>query len=204
MLGWKLYENGVRNRHTHFQVLWKIFLKHLSSYISCYLLSAKNWRISNPETEQRDPCPNTSSSALCGIPGLPRLLSCTGEGYSVLSGSPGKPFPRALWLSHFSDTITALAKELASCNTLRGFARQRGSQASLRGPIPERPAAKCCSSQPPPASPTSTGTAAGILHLFLLLQPCGARFNAAFQCLRQRMTVTLQNITSHLCKKVLM
>lgn len=68
MLGWKLYENGVPNHHTHFQVLWKIFLKHLSSYMSCYVLSATNWQISNPETEHKKPSPNTSSLSTLWYP----------------------------------------------------------------------------------------------------------------------------------------
>lgn len=169
MLGWKLCENGVPNRHTHFQVLWKIFLKHLSGYISCYVLSTTNWQISNPETEHKKPSPNMSSLSTLWYPWPSQTAPRKGTVRS--QAHQEKPFPWALWLSHFSDTITALAKELASCNMLRGFSQQRGLQASLRGPIPERPAAKRCSSQPPPASPTSTGTVAGILHLFCSFSP---------------------------------
>lgn len=174
MLGWKLYENGVPNRHTHFQVLWKIFLKHLSSCISCNVLSATNWQISNPKTEHKNLSSTTStflSQHFVVSLAFPDCCRAPGKGTARSQAHQEKPFPWALWLSHFSDTITALAKELASCNTLRGFSRQRGSQASLRGPIPERPAAKCCSSQPPPASPTSTGTGAGILHLSCSFSP---------------------------------
>lgn len=132
------------------------------------MLSATNWQISNSETECKNPSPNTH----CGMPGLPSLLSCTGEGYSTLTGSPGKTFFPEHCGSAISVTqLQHLPRSLHHVTRCEAFHGNSGSQASLRGPIPERPAAKRCSSQPPPASPTSTGIVAAILHLFCSFGP---------------------------------
>lgn len=108
-----------------FQVPRKIFFKHSPCYLSPYMLSA-------------------AQQANFGSPNCRQTLVAAGS----VTGGPRLRHVRMLarqnllaqrCLSHFSDTITAFAKSLASCTTLRGFSQQHGSQASLWGPVPKAP-----------------------------------------------------------------